>query len=341
MAAIEDIILSQVTLYKEKAGTLEEIDDFDLSCLVEMTFVETIDISGPRLMLTMDDSSKFLTEELEVKNRDILKVTFSSHWYDGDGDEIDLVMYFRILTMPQSGSSIQFNCMEKEVEAIKQPSNKSLLFNEKPVSAILKRLLPNLKQSVGKFPVVMDYHVLPGMRPAKTIRQMCHEMKATCFNLRGKVLFYTWASLLKQEPEFTYHHTPPPEDECDEEIFSYELLRTQAIVKDRVERNYMSWNITGGLVSTTKALKKAAEWVAPAAKGVLDSLLVTPMPAIDLIISGQGEVRPGVVMGLVWHTDNPEKPIDESLPNKVLVSVVAHYYSGSNYLCRVKGIRLD
>lgn len=341
MPAIEDIILSQVTLCKMQNGTLEEVDDFDLSFLVEMTFVETVDPSGPRLMLVMDDEPKYITDELEAKPRDFLKVTFSSHWYEGDGDDMDLVMYFRILTMPQSGTAITFNCMEKEIEAIKPPAAKAMLFTEKPVASILKKLLPGLKQSIGKFPATMDYHVLPGMRPAKLLRQMCHEMKAACFNRRGTVVFHTWSALLKQEPEFTYHHNPPPGEECDEEIFSYELLRTQSVIKDRVERNYMSWNLTGGIVSTSKALKKAAEWVGPAAKSVLDNMLTVPLPALDMIISGQGTVRPGVVMNLVWHTSNPEKPIDESLPSKVLISVVAHYYSGSNYMCRVKGVRLD
>lgn len=341
MPAIEDILLSQITLFKEKPdGSLEETDDFDLSFLVDVTLIETVDISGPRLILTMDDPNNYIMEDLEARPRDVLKVTFSSHWYEGDGDNIDLVVKFRILTMPQNGRAITFNCMEKEVEASKQPAKKAILFTEKPVSEILKKLLPGLKPKVGKFPVTMDYHVLPGVRPSKTIRQMCHEMKAACFNRRGTVVFETWQKLLKQEPEYTYHHTPPPELECDEEIFSYEILRAQAIVKDRVERNYMSWSLTDGIVSTSRALKKAAEWVAPSVKSVLDNMLTVPLPSIDMMVSGQGTLQPGMVMELVWHSDNPEKPIDESLPNKILISTVAHYYSGSNYLCRVKGIRL-
>lgn len=343
MAAIDDVFLSQVTLFKEheEGGSPEEVDDFDLSFLVEMTLVETVDVSGPRLMLQMDDFPRYLRDELEAQPRDLLRVTFSSNWFEGDGDELDIVIWFRIMTMPQQGDSILFNCIEKELELIKQPSKKAILFTGKPVSAIIGRLLPKFKQEIGKFPVQMDYHVLPGMRPAKTLRQMCREMRAACFNRRGTVVFKTWEELLKQEPALTYWHNDPAGEECDEEIQSYELLRVQGVVKDRVSRNYMSWNLTDGLVTTGRALKQSAEWAAPAVSSVLDNLLSAPAPTIDLITSGQGDIRPGIVMELIWQTDNPEKPIDESLPAKVLVATVAHYYSGSNYMCRVKGIQVE
>jgi|GEM_PF-1702301 len=341
MAAIDDIFISQITHFSQLPddGGLEETDDFDLGWLKEMTFIETIDISGPRLILIMDDQLKYLTDELNVKPRDVLKVTFSSHWYEGDGDDLDLVLHFRILTMPNEGNRITFNCMEKEVESIKQPWKKSLLFSQKPVTAILGKLLPALKPEAGKFPVMLDYHILPGMRPAKTIRQMCQEMKAACFHRRKSIVFETWDKLKKQEPEITFYHEPPATEQCDEEVFRYEMLRSQEVVKDRVERNYMSWNLKDGIVNTSKATKKPAEWVSQPEATVLDNLLDVSAPTIDLTTSGQGLIRPGVVMKIVWNnTQSTDKPINESLPEKILISTVAHYYSGNQYLCRVKGI---
>lgn len=341
MAAKDDILVSQITLFRDNDGKLEEIDDLDLSFLVEFTFIEVIDISGPRLILTIEDPAKYITDDLEAKPRDVLKVKFSSHWHEGNKSEIDLVMKFRIITMPQSGGKVEFNCIEYEVELIKQPAKKTMLFAEKPVTAIIAKLLPGLKTAVGKFPTIMDYHILPGMRPAKVLRQMCHELKAACFNRRGTVVFESWEKLTSQKPDFTYHHAPPPQDQSYDEILSYELISTQAVVKDRVERNYMSFNLIDGIVSTSKALKMATQWVAPASAGVLDNLLTVPLPTIDLIASGKGTLVPGKVMKIFWHTSNQEKPIDESRPAKILISTVAHYYSSNSYMCRVKGVRID
>lgn len=346
MAAIQDILVSQATLYKqvgeEPGGSLVKEDDLDLSFLIDITFIETIDLSGPRLILTIDDPTHYVADKLGTKPRDVLEITFSSKWYADDTDGVDLKLQFRILSMPQEGRKITFNCIEKEVESIKQPWPTTVLFANKPVSAIVSKLLPKLKPEIGKFPVVLDYHVLPGMRPAKTMRQMCHEMKATCFNRRKSLVFETWEKLLAQAPAITFKHKPPPKEQCREEIIQYQMLRTQAVVKDRCERNFMSFNITDGFIATTKAAKKPAEWSASPDKGVLDNMLTVPMPSIDMVTTGIGSVRAGVVMSIVWHSDNQEQPIDESLPDKVLISTVAHYYGGSSkYLCRVKGIRLD
>lgn len=351
MAAVDDIFISKITLWKktDDEGGLAKADDFDLSFLVTVTFIETIDISGPRLILVMDDPDKYIMEVLGATPRDALEVTFSSNWYD-DGDTIDLVMMFRILTMPHEVKSITFNCIEKEVEMAKRPSKKAQFFVKKPLEEILPAIV-GLGTEIGKFPVILDYHILPGMRPAKLIRQMCHEMKAACFNRRGILVYEKWSKLLAQAPDYTYHHTPPPAESCDEEIHSYQMLRVKEIVRDRVERNYMSWDLTsvsdlpGGLISAEKPYVKPIkpqEWASQPSSGILGNLNTAPFPTIDLQVAGEGNLRCGKVMKIIWHTTQRETmPIDESLPKQILLSTVAHYYSGSNYLCRIKGIRLD
>lgn len=340
---VEDVLLGQITLcWQKDDGEIEEAGDFDLSLLTEMTFVETLDISGPRFVVTFDDFSCFIRDCLNARPRDLLKVSFSSHWREaeGEGDDLELVMWFRIMTMPQQGSLLTFNCIEKEVESIKQPSPKTMLFTDRQVPEILGKLLPNLKQRVGRFPTAMDYHVLPGMRASKTIRQMCHELQAACFNQRGTLVFETWSNLFRQEPELEYSHQTSRGQESDEEIYSYQMLRSAEIIKERVERNYMSFDIKNGIVQTTNGRQKPSEWVSPSLISTLDNLSVVPSPAIDLLTTGQGNLQAGVVMAIRWHSGSRTQPLDESLPRKILVSTVAHYYSGSNYLCRAKGMIL-
>jgi len=59
--------------------------------------------------------------------------------------------------------------------------------------------------------------------------------------------------------------------------------------------------------------------------------------AIDFQTHGNGFLTPGMVLKLWWHMATPDRPLDESLPDKVVISSVAHYYSAQKYYCRVKG----
>lgn len=336
MAEIDDILLSRVTLLSE---TGSELGDFDLSFLVEMTLTETIDVSGPRFVLVMDDPMGYLADDLQARENCLLRVSFSSHWYEGQ--EIDLTMTFRILTMPRRGRALVFNCLEKEIHTSKQPAKTTTVLRNLPMATMIKRLVPALPVDAGKVPVWMDYHVLPGTRPSKTLRQMCHEMQAACFNQRGTMVFKTWAEMLKQPVSLTYHRTPPPEEKAQGEIYKYSVAGCSSIVKDRTERNYTSWNTTKGVVTTGQVGEFPPEWVSPPLPLVLDNMLSVPVPTLDLIVVGNGLLRAGIMLELKWHTDEADRPVDESLPDRVLVSVVSHYYSNGKYLARIKGVRCE
>ena len=61
------------------------------------------------------------------------------------------------------------------------------------------------------------------------------------------------------------------------------------------------------------------------------------LKAFYFIALGNMSVTAGQAAKLVWHTPDPANPINEGLPDKVVVEGVAHWYSGQKYYCRIKG----
>ena len=60
------------------------------------------------------------------------------------------------MTAPVSGQMVEYNCFESNVERLKRLTVDSILFTQKPVDAIIKRLLPGMKYDIDTFPITKD-----------------------------------------------------------------------------------------------------------------------------------------------------------------------------------------
>lgn len=324
----EDFLLQKVKLIKNGA----EAGIFDLSFLKEVTFVETIDLSGPRLMMTFDDTHSIIRDDMKVKERDVLEIRIADVW---ERDGIDQTIQFVIWTMPNKGSTVTLNCMQKYVDLLKQPVQDAILFPKKPVETILKRLAPGLKYDVGSFPVLEDYHLLPGERPTRVLRQIAREKASLCFFRRGSVVFRKLTELAEKEAKNIYEYNNPT---AKNQIIHFTRENSKAVIKDRVERNIVGWDMIKGVVKSGKKITKPPEFVSVFNQSTMNSLSEIPFPAIDFIVAGNGALVPGHIVGLKWNINKIDAPVDESLPARVIISTVAHFYKAQKYLCRIKGI---
>lgn len=322
-----DIFIQKISLIRKDMPP----QDFDLSFLKESIYIETMDLSGPRLVLRMYDPSGYLKDFLGIKPKEVLELTLEDIWGE---DEVGIKVRFVVMTMPINGPMIEFNCFEQWVEMLKRPAVNAMLFTRKPVETIIKRLLPGLKYNIAKFPTLNDYHILPGVRPSKILRQLAHEQAAAIWICRGTVYCQPFKALRAQKPSLAYYHQSRTEIN---QVLTYNKPSGKAVLSDFMDRNYTGWDMAKGIVDTLGSKKKPAEMVAQITS--LDNLLVAPEPLIDFTVFGNGSLRPGVITSLHWRTDNPEAPIDESLPPSCLLGTVAHYYAPQRYFCRVKGIR--
>jgi hypothetical protein len=328
MSNQEDYFLQSVIVTRKD----EEPIELDLSFLDEVTFVETLDLSGPRLMMSFRDPYRIIRDDNKVRPRDILEVRFSDVW---GRDEINCTIPFTIWNMPIVGDIVSVNCMQANIDLLKTPAKDSLLFPQKPVSAILNKLLPGLKYDTGNFAAIEDYHLMPGERPSKLVRQMAREKGAVCFYKRGTVVFRTASELLKKESKLIYEHA---NISAKNQIADYMKPNDSAIIKDKLERNFIGWDMEKGIVQSTAKTNKPPEYVSLSNQKTMANMLSIPLPAIDFTTLGNGELKPGIPVGLKWNVNRIDAPIDESLPSKVLIGTVAHYYRSQKYLCRVKGV---
>lgn len=322
----EDIFVQKILLVRKDSKK-----EFDLSFLKELIYIEPMDLSGPKLILRMHDPNRYLRDELSIKEKETIEVTLADRW---GKDGMDVSIRFTIMTAPVSGQMVEYNCFEVNTERLKRLAVDPILFTQKPVDAIIKRLLPGMKYDIDQFPVTSDYHILPGTRPSKMLRQMAHEKGAAIWICRGTVYCKTLKGLKSAAPKLTYYHQDTTHTE---QIMNPQKSNTKTVITDAVVRNYLGWDMTKGIVKTINAAKAPMEFAAQVTG--LDNLNIVPEPVINFMTPGNGAIRPGINMKLVWNTDNPDSPIDESWPAVTLTGAVAHYYAPQRYYCRIKGVK--
>jgi len=325
----EDYLIQKVILIRDG----KEAASFDLSFLKSATLIETMDLSGPRLMMTFDDPHSIIRDDMGVRTRDALKIRIADAWAR---DGTDQTIMFTVWTMPNAGNIVTLNCMQADVDRLKQPAKQAILFTKKPVETILKKLAPGLKYDVGAFPVADNAHLLPGERPTRLLRQMAAEKGAVCFYRRGTLVFRKLAQdLAVQKVEYSYEYDNPA---AANQIVHYTRLNTKAVLQDRVNRHLIGWHMVDGVIKSGKKTQDPPEYVSVSSLAALRNLVEMPYPAIDYTALGNGQLMPGIPLALKWNTAKLDAPIDESLPEQVIIGTVAHHYATQKYLCRVKGV---
>jgi len=320
-------------------------EEIDTSFMREATFTETIDLSGPRLTIMFDDPDSILTDSLdmpggggyEIKIGDILEITFEDPVYRA---RMDTKLKFVILTMPKDGTRITFNCFQEDVYRLKMPAKEAHLFVNKPVREILYALIPGLprgriEDKIDDFPVVEDYHLLPGMRPSLLIRQMAKEQGALAFFSRNKFYFRTLLDLRDDVDERVYYEYNNPMGE--NQITHMEVMNVDQIVGDRIVREYLGWDMEKGYVQGDCNYQDApVEFAGVGNQITLSNMLEFALPVLDLTMIGDGRLEPGLPLDFTWHLNDTARPYDETLPSEGVVSVASHYCTGDQYNCRAK-----
>ena len=240
-------------------------------------------------------------------------------------------MTFTLLKMQSNGHFIKMQLMSTSVYQAKCFVTVSKSFIQKSITEILPYYIKGLKLDIGKFPIVEDYHCLAGERPSRLLRQIAVEKGALVWADRDTLHFQRFQELWKVEPAFTYHHNKSDEQYT---IAAYRQPSRTTELQEGIQKNYSGFNfekgsIGGGGVPAFTASQNPI---------TLKNNSVSTVDVIDYYCEGNGALRPGQVIKCLWHTANPERPLDERLPGKILVSAVAHSYYSQKFQCRVKGV---
>ena len=305
----------------------------DLAFLKQATFIETMSLDGPKLIIEYDDKEQYLRDDLALKEGDVFSVNLS------DPVNLDLLNWqsdWTVITMPADAKgTITFNLLLTALYELKKPTITAKFFVKKSISHLLRQLAPNLNHEIGEFPLRLDFHLLPGQRPTRLIRQIARELGAVVFIRRGILVFKSLEQLQNQQSAFEYHFNDTRQQF---QIASYTIPNDQTMIDDLTQRRFTAWDDKQGVVYARNNSDRAIEFVGATNRHVLDNLCKVPVPVIDAIMLGNGGLKAGDVMAVTWNRSDLERPIDESLPTSFVLSLVAHSYVKHRYYCRIKGV---
>jgi hypothetical protein len=337
-------------------------EEVDLSFLIEATVVESIDLSGPRIMMKFNDQFSLVRDRLKIRPGSILEIVvpMGEDISDPDHPTLDEAYEdYQVLTMPVTAKGeVILNCMHKDVWQWKQPIVDPRIFKRWNPVEIIKDWEPKHNRwdyvydegydSGNSFPVTEDYHFLPGERVSLTIGQMALEHAACFFLTRGE-RFHCQAKrrIVEAEPLFTYDYYDEAWPRDVEEfgpyhgqILFYARPYNNTILQDMMVRRYIGFHMTDGLLTATKNITCPRKFMSQKYQITLDNLNINLIPAVEFTAPGNAYLVAGAMMKLNWYQSDRNHPIDESLPDKALVGTVVHHYSAQKYFMRVKCLTL-
>lgn len=330
---LSDIATATPLLQSAKRGSTE----LDISFCREVSFVETLDLSGPRLILKFDDSYSILRNIMKIKQGDVLTCVINDVMHKS---KLNFTGDFQIMSMPVEGEVVTLNCLLKAVADMKIPAVQARLFSKSvSVQTVLAALAQGLSCKSTIPALLSAYHLLPGERPSLVLRQLAIEHGAVVYIDRGLLCLGYAISLETKPTSLTLHYKNP---KIDDQILDYTHINSESLVSDRILRKYTGFNIKDGFIQAPRYGNCAPETTSADNIAVMDNLSTIAIPILDIITTGSGEIKPGVSLKFEWNMDVAYKDVlsDESLPGTAYAGAVVHYSAGaSNYFCRIKAMQ--
>lgn len=314
-------------------------EDLELAYLKEGTYVESTQLDGPKLVLCFADPENYIKAHVQIREYDEFLVSFGDSYRENGVSEQDS---FTVLTCtPQQDGTVKINLMASIVYSMKKIADKTRVFAQRGIPEILQAFSGGARLDVGKFPVVENYHNIAGERPSALLRQIAAEHGAHIWYARGTLSMHRFEELFAREPVMTFHWGTIKDENG---IVRYTRPSAQLKAQEEAVRTFTGWNEVTGRVKTSpdspmlsRASSKPATITGSSNTFVLGNGPVATRTAIDFVALGNMSVTAGQSIKIMWHMPDPANPINEGLPDRVVVEGVAHWYSGQRYYCRVKG----
>ena len=335
---MSETLLLQKAVFPESKD--KENSELDLAMCKDVAFVETMDLSGPRLILKFDDRFSIVRNIMGVSIGSVIRCSLSTAAFDVT--PLIFEADFRIMSMPVDGDVVTLNMLHEPVAKLKDPSKTARLFTRErysSVNAIIKAIAPGfVAYDFDLFPLRNDYHLLPGERPSLLLRQIERETGAILFAFRGTLKLLRLSRLYGGTTNVTFCYLEP---EAAYQIITYRHLNAENLITDRIRRKYIGFNLIDGLIESTTNTESPVEWSQYDNTQTMNNIGKFPMPVLDMVTFGTGGLGPGLPINFRWNLELEygDLAIDESLPVMAVIGNVSHYTSGAmNYFCRLKAV---
>ncbi|MET4696631.1 hypothetical protein [Endozoicomonas lisbonensis] len=318
--------------------SLTYIDDdgeqeLDIGFLKSLVYIETIDLSGPKLIVRLNDYEGVFREDVGISEGGVIRATLADPYVS---DNMHLTEDFDILSTPVSEDDVlTLNCLSSVVNALKQPADTGRFFVDMTARQILSELVPDIDIDAAEPPVVEPYHLLPGKRPSGLIRKMAKEQGCVAFYCRGKLIYKPLDDLFNADSAFDYHYN---DNRQRFQLGAYRQISAHNVLRDKSARHYVGWHKADGLIESSGTEGYPAEFTGLTSSLTLNNMATLPVPVLDAFLHGQGGLSSGLAISITWNRENLESPLLESLPEKIVIGTVAHQYTFQKYHCRIKGV---
>lgn len=307
--------------------------DIDMSLLLSSTYVEVIDLSGPRLILQCNDAWQVMVDGLDIREGTEITASFSNTHTD---DNTDFDEVFTVISMREvPGQIMQIELLAKAVADLKKKATTAQAFIQNSPGDVLAALVPPGKVSATSLPAVEDYYLTVGMRPSKLLRKVATENAAKIFYARGIWYLKSHKELLSQKPVEQYQSGSLGNQ--GKRIVDVSVLRESLTTNDIIQRKYIGLIIDKGQIESGDGPAVVTGLTSPISLANLGEHL---RPEISFKIS-DGDLRriPGERIGITWHrSQSKDAPFNESLPDAVLLGQVAHHQKGDKQACLIETV---
>lgn len=302
----------------------------DLANIYQSSFHESNNLVFPQVVLHLHDRNS-LVDLLGIKYKTKIKIHFS----DVISDEFEEEMEFTVQSItPTENEDIKaLNCLESSIFDSIQKQPKGLFFRNKSVSFILRQLFPKIIHfEIDQFPILGDFHIPSGSQINREIQeQLCRQYASMCWISRNKLYFKKITGLFDQEPitKYTNDRTNKAAYQI-KETFPVENKNKER----RILREYTGYHQENGFIRGGKigAPKKVTDFDN---KIILNNLAIGSKKVLDILVPGNGLIQPCQMIEFEWSSNNPEMPINESLPNKALATRLDISMKGEEHSMRM------
>lgn len=302
--------------------------DLPLELLKSSTLTYSVNSLSPYLVLKFLNPHNTFLEDFELREKGEIKVRTMDYFSDSDEG---IIQDFVICDIPphKNNAFLIVECLEKSAYELTRTDIK--IFNDKPVEYILKALAPDMKIDCGSFPGKQTYH-LPNKKRFTLIRRMARELGAVVFTHDGTIVFKSKKDLLRQSDLAEYEYR----NEYTQYRIHRPRLLNRSYITDEQKRHYIGWHIENGWIKSTENADYPIQMVSCNEVGKLNNLNQKLEPAVLFRTLGEGKLKIGSPIKLTWHTGIPERSVDESYPDRVLISDIV-FFSKFNFTCDVCG----
>lgn len=303
--------------------------------VVSGSYMESIELNGPQLLLTLNDSDSSLVDDFGLIEGAVCDVRM------GDSGSKARAAYFAskfaIISAVPEGDHLLISAIEKGVFDVKQPVARPKVFHNMTPAEILGDLFPGYQIVVASTVSSerVTYHVPLGSTPSVMLRQMAKELGCALWVARGSVYCIPFQDLTARQPvdgpiKLEYQGNTA---KGGYPIYAYKPIYVGKQAAREEKRQYMTWDTEGGFQISAVNEGSPRVFLPVANLNALDASVWRFTNCMTADLAGCGIFSAGLAVGVRINRMSSESVIDESLPLVQVFSVISHIQTPNSYRC--------